>query len=95
MVSDANGCESQQLTTIQAGQSVAVTAPSDKEIVRGQTVSLASDITSSTTDYTIQWTPSTFLSCDDCANPTFTGTQEQTYQVIVTTSQMVVLMKMK
>lgn len=82
-VSDANNCT--------ADSSVSITEPAQivLQVLSVDTLAFGEEITIQTQvqpggNYTYQWTPANFLSCDDCANPIFSGANTTNYHVVVT-----------
>jgi gliding motility-associated-like protein len=80
-VADANNCETTTTATIEQPGAVLVTiVPDSATISFGETVSLEV-ITNLNGTVTYLWQPSTDLSCSDCANPEFIGSNTTQYTV--------------
>ena len=77
-VTDANGCTFDTTFTILEGLNVGLSLDNDLSINEGEQVTLNSTVTGSTNG-TYSWTPSTDLSCSDCATPIASPTNDVTY----------------
>jgi gliding motility-associated-like protein len=85
MVTDANGCTVADVGVITEPDEVTLSvAPSPTTVKLGDELQLTTT-TNQTGILTYNWLPDNGLSCNDCANPVFSGIVSQTYTVTVTT----------
>lgn len=83
-VYDSQGCNNSQSVHVIVEQVPTLNNSSDTTIIIGENVNLWSNSDQSTVTY--QWSPSTGLSCTDCANPIAQPLQNTTYTVLITDS---------
>ncbi len=83
---DANGCEVAQEVIINPALDIGVDLMEEIEILVGDSVNLSSNLNNIDPNdiSSIQWTPSTGLSCDDCLNPITTSPIDILYTLEVT-----------
>jgi len=84
-VLDNNGCQVTQEVSIMPAQAISVDLPTEIELLLGDSATLSLNLANiDPTDIeSIQWTPSTGLSCDDCLTPTTTSSFDIVYNVEV------------
>jgi len=79
-VTDANGCTGTDDITINYGE-VFVDAGQDTTVLETESAQLNATTSGTTTAGNFTWTPSQYLSCDDCQNPITTPQETTTYTV--------------
>ncbi len=77
------GCADTLYTTV-AINNLTINATADTVVCAGDSVQLTAGATASANPITYNWSPSTFLNCDTCANPIATPTSSITYHVTAT-----------
>jgi len=83
-VTDANGCLASATGTINTSTTFGLDAtPAQSTIEAGGSVNLEIEVENGITIGTIDWTPTSGLSCTDCPNPTASPSQTTTYYVTV------------
>ncbi len=83
-VTNSNGCSTNAAINISTKPQPTVTLiPNSMEIDYGTSITLEPMITSGS-PYTIQWTPSEYLSCDDCPTPMIENLiNDQIYEIFI------------
>ncbi|MBK8706196.1 MAG: gliding motility-associated C-terminal domain-containing protein, partial [Saprospiraceae bacterium] len=81
---DANGCRWETSIELENPPAISVNAGPNVTIFYGDSTRLEADITPSSGNYTITWTPSDSLSCTSCPQPLATPDSTVTYHVLVT-----------
>ncbi len=83
-VSDANNCSADSSVTILEPAQITLQVLSADSISMGTEVLIQTQVQPAGNNYTYQWTPPNFLSCDNCANPTFSAVSTMQYVVVIT-----------
>lgn len=82
-VSDANSCSVTSTFAVNGPAPITVQSLEFDSIKFGTEISLNLDVQPAGT-YTYQWNPGNYLSCTDCASPSFYATRSMDYNVTVT-----------
>ncbi len=84
LIVDKKGCSTQETVNIEAFIPVEVELPTIIELKEGQFHDLELSINLELNEIqTIHWEPSTYLSCDNCLQPTFFAEESISYEVTV------------
>lgn len=84
IVTDANGCTQDSFVTVEALEPLSVSTEEFLEIEFGDEEKLVLSINKDPERIkSISWLPQEHLSCYDCLNPTFIGTEDQNYTIVV------------
>lgn len=88
VIKDSKGCSVERIINVFQAPAVQVTLPQDLSITQGQQITLtATSITGIQQTGTVyEWTPSTSLSCTNCASPVASPQEKITYVLTVTNS---------
>lgn len=80
VITDANGCQTDTLITIDPGPDLKITEPLFLEVTQGDSgmVSVSVSVPEDELEY-IQWTPPDQLSCDTCLSTRYLAEQSQNY----------------
>lgn len=81
LITDSNNCQLDSAFTIENLNNLEINLTSDTTIVSGTNLQINSTVNNVNSISTIQWSPSTFLNCDDCQNPISTPETEMQYEV--------------
>ncbi len=80
-IEDANGCQEETEFFITAPDPVVIDLPKSEEVVLGDSILIGAYI--NTPNAILTWTPTTAMSCDDCAQPWFRPTTTSVYTLSV------------
>lgn len=80
LVTDANGCQTDTLITIESGPDLKITEPLYLEIMQGDSGMIQVEVSVPETELrSIQWTPPEQLTCDSCLTTGITAENSQNY----------------
>ncbi|WP_213057293.1 hypothetical protein, partial [Escherichia coli] len=83
-VADANGCTASDAVDVTINQYPVVELGMNQRVYQGIEISLSPAINPDAVGGTYQWTPSTSLSCTDCASPSIIVENTITYTLVYT-----------
>lgn len=83
-LSDANNCSVDTSLIVGEPAEIVIGTPMVEPVKFNEEDTIDINVQPSAATYTYQWSPGTYLSCNDCANPVFTAIRNMEYTVTVT-----------